>query len=112
MKKTTKKTERSSKMPCTGCGRHAKFVTPNVTAWFCSHCFTENGNYNRYKAGLPCFKPCENIRVKDVLLGADGRNYKVVGKGYTQGEDKIYPVVREGTKEVIHLGDYFFVRKV
>lgn len=100
------------KMPCSGCGRHAKYVTADVHDWFCNHCFTMNGNYNRYKQGLPMILPLENIKVKDILLGANGKEYKVLGRGTHVGEDTFYPVMQLCNKEIMTLGDFFFVRKV
>lgn len=113
MTKKTKVASSSNYRACDGCGRHKRFVREDVKAYFCSHCFTMNGNYNRYKAGIPTFKPLEGIRVKDILIGADGLEYKVLNRGEHLGEDTFYPVVRMGDKkkEVIFLGDFFFVRK-
>ena len=86
MKKTTKKTEHSSKMPCTGCGRHAKFVTPNVNCLVLFTLFLQKMVTTQIQSrDFRVLKPCENIRVKDVLLGADGRNYKVVVRDYNAG---------------------------
>lgn len=111
--KRTKTIKRSTHMVCTGCGRHKKFVSPDVTAYFCNHCFTMNGNYNRFKAGLETFKPLEGIHVKDILIGADGREYKVMGRGERIGEDTFFPVINiaDKKKEILFLGDFFFVRK-
>ena len=99
-------------MSCTGCGRHKKYVSDDVTAYFCSHCFMSNGNYNRYLKGLPLIVPMKDIHVKDILLGANGKEYKVIGKGEYLGEDKIFPVVENGKKDVVFLGDYFFIKKI
>lgn len=102
------------KMSCTGCGRHAKLVDSGVVAYFCNHCFTINGNYLRYTKGQAMVKPLEGIRVKDILLGVDGKHYKVVGREDVSGEDKYFycQLVGDKKKEVIILGDFFFVEKV
>lgn len=110
-RKTTKKT-RASMQSCHGCNRHKRFVDSDVTVFFCNHCFTMNGNYNRYLKGLPMIKPLENIKVKDLVVGADGDEYKVIGRGEQVGDDKFFPVQNTRTKEVFFLGDFFFTRKV
>ncbi len=111
-KKNNAQREGLHKMACTGCGRHAKLVDAGVTAYFCNNCFTMNGNYLRYCRGMEMIKPLEGIRVKDILLGADGKKYKVVGREDVSGEDKFWYVVPEGSKDPIVLGDFFFVEKV
>lgn len=108
----TKTSKRSNMMACCGCGRHKKFVSPDVVSYFCTHCFTMNGNYNRYKKGLPVFKPLENIRVRDVVICVDGKEYTVIGRGESIGEDKYYPVKAKGSKDVIFVGDFLMVRRV
>lgn len=112
----TKVTDKSTlrKMPCTGCGRHAKLVDAGVTARFCTNCFTVNGNYLRYLKGQEMVKPMEGIRVKDILIGVDGKTYKVVGREDVSGEDKFYYcqcIDDKKNKEVIVLGDFFFVAR-
>lgn len=111
MKKRTMTDRSLIKMKCTGCGRHEKLVNKDVVAYFCNHCFLQNGNYNRHKGGYSTFKPLEGIRVKDRLVGADGNIYIVQGKHTTYGEDKVYPVKKDGSKELVFLGDWFFVSK-
>lgn len=99
------------KMACTGCGRHARYVDSEVTARFCNNCFTRTGNYLRYEKGLELIKPLEGIRVKDIVLGADGKKYIITGREDVSGEDKYYYCKEVGTKDTVVLGDYFFVRK-
>ena len=102
------------KMPCTGCGRHAKLVDDKVTAWFCNNCFTVTGNYLRWRKGLEMVKPLEGIKVKDIVLGLDGREYKIVGRENVSGEDKFYYCRRVDEKkgDDLILGDFFFVEKL
>lgn len=104
--------KKEHKMPCTGCGRHASFVDENVKARFCNNCFTVNGNYFRYKTGLPTIKPLTTIKVKDIVLGCDGEQYKILGKGELCNEDKYYPCKRLRDKKEMILGDFFFVEVV
>ena len=111
MTKKIKTSKRSNMMSCCGCGRHKKFVSPDVVAYFCNHCFTMNGNYTRYTRGLPVFKPLEDVHVKDIVTCVDGKKYKVVGRGETIGEDKYFPVKELGSKEVIFVGDFLMVSK-
>lgn len=111
-KTTTMKTRKKHDVPCYGCGRHAREVDDKVIVWFCRNCFVENGNYNRYKAGLKVFKPMENIKVKDVLVGADKNEYIVTGKGEWINGDKYFPVKNTKTKKEHFIGDFFFVKKV
>jgi len=99
-------------MPCTGCGRHAKLVDDKVTAWFCNNCFTGNGNYLRYRKGQPMVKPLENIHIKDRVVGVNGKTYIITGREDVSKEDKYYFCKEEGSKEIIVLGDWFFVEKV
>lgn len=98
------------KMACTGCGRHAKYVDEGVTAWFCNHCFTITGNHLRYNKGLDLIKPLENIHVKDHVIGIDGKEYIIVGKDSVIDGDKFYFVKEKGQKEILTVGDFFFVR--
>lgn len=101
------------KMPCTGCGRHAKLVDDKVTAWFCNNCFTGNGNYLRYLKGQEMIKPVENIHVKDKVRGVDGKVYVITGRADTFRDDKYYYCKEDGKKmDSIVLGDWFFVEKV
>ena len=101
------------KMACTGCGRHAKLVDSGVTAYFCNNCFTCNGNYLRYLKGLDMIKPLENIHVKDIVIGVDGKQYKIVGREDVSGEDKYYYCQDLSNKKAdpIVLGDFYFVGK-
>lgn len=107
----SKKT-RTNKVACHGCGRHAREVDDKVTVWFCNHCFTLTGNYLRWQKDMEMVKPIENIKVKDHLIGADGEEYVITGKGEWIKEDKYYPVKNVKTKKEFILGDFFFVRKV
>ena len=112
MKKTNTKTNKKALVPCHGCGRHAREVDDKVIVWFCQHCFLENGNYNRYLAGMEMFKPLEDIHVKDHLLGANNEEYVVTGKGEWLRDDKYFPVKNVKTKKESIVGDFFFVRKL
>ena len=107
-----KKKSGDSLMPCTGCGRHAAPVDESVKARFCNNCFTVNGNYFRYKAGLEMVKPLKDIRVKDIVLGCDGEQYKIMGKAEVFKEDKYYPCKRLRDKKELVLGDFFFQEKL
>lgn len=117
MKKNNLTDNKKQTMACTGCGRHRKFVGSDVIAYFCNHCVMQTGNYTRYLKGLPYIKPLEGIKVNDILLGANGKHYKVIGKGTAFGEDKIYPTVEvldtgKKSKDVVFLGDYFFIKVI
>lgn len=108
----SKKSNKSiRKVSCSGCGRHPRFVGENVNEYFCNHCFLINGNYNRFKQGLPTFKPLTGIHIKDVCVGADGRSYKIVGKAGAIGEDRYYFAKRENEKDTVIIGDFFLVSK-
>lgn len=108
----SKKKNSKNLVPCHGCGRHAREVDSKVVVWFCEHCFLENGNYNRYNAGMEMIKPLTDIKVKDILLGADNKQYQVIGKGEWFKEDKFFPVKSLDTKKEYVMGDFFFVKKV
>lgn len=101
-------------MPCHGCGRHEKLVDANVNAYFCQNCFTVNGNYLRYLRGLDMVRPLKDIHVKDIVLGVDGRQYKIVGREDVSGEDKYYYCQDLSKKKAdpIVLGDFFFTEKL
>ena len=99
-------------MFCAGCGRHPAEVDADVKVRFCNNCFTVNGNYFKYLAGLPMVKPLEDVHVKDVVQGCDGELYKVLGKGEMFKGDKYFPCKRLSDKKEITLGDFFFVKKV
>lgn len=107
------KTQKTKKtlVPCHGCGRHAREVDSKVVVWFCHHCFLENGNYNKYRAGIKMTKPLTDIKVHDVVLCADNEKYIITGKGVLVNEDKYFPAKNLVTKKERVIGDYFCVRK-
>ena len=61
---------------------------------------------------METIKPLANIHVKDKVIGVDGKTYIITGREDVSGEDKFYYVKEEGKKEIIVLGDFFFVSKV
>lgn len=97
---------------CTGCGV-GKFLVPvDTKTKFCHICFTVLGNNNRYKAGLPMYKPTP-ITVGSTYPAIDGYTYKILKRSYKLHNHVFYTCKRITGKrskdqEYYLLGDYFF----